>query len=105
MSKFVGEYPENWEDIQIKVKDRANWQCERCFHPNDKEHGYCLTVHHLDNDKSNCSDWNLAVLCQRCHLHIQGKVEMKQYWMFDHTGWMKSHVDGYLKSLGVLNGT
>lgn len=104
MSKFIGEYPPDWNDIQLKAKQRANWQCERCFRVNDPEHGYTLTVHHLDNDKSNCNDWNLAVLCQRCHLHIQGKVEMKQIWMFEHTGWMKPHVKGYLESLKIQQG-
>jgi 5-methylcytosine-specific restriction endonuclease McrA len=101
MSRFKGEYPPDWDAIQLKVKQRANWQCERCFRVNDSEHGYTLTVHHLDNDKSNCEDWNLAALCQRCHLHIQGKVEMSQIWMFEHTGWMKPHVEGYLNSLKI----
>ena len=99
MSKFKGTYPPDIEQIMIKAKDRSNWQCERCHHVNDPEHGFILTVHHLDNDKSNNADWNLAVLCQRCHLHIQGKVEMKQIWMFEHSGWMKPHVEGYLASL------
>ena len=101
MSKFIGEYPSEWDEIQLRIKQHANWQCERCFHINDPEHGYTLTVHHLDNDKSNCADWNLAALCQRCHLHIQGKVEMKQIWMFEHSDWMKPHVEGYLASLKV----
>lgn len=28
-----------------------------------------LTVAHLDHQPENCSDDNLAALCQRCHLH------------------------------------
>ncbi|GAH88897.1 unnamed protein product, partial [marine sediment metagenome] len=32
-----------------------------------------LTVHHLDGNKANCEDWNLAALCQRCHLR-KGRI-------------------------------
>jgi hypothetical protein len=54
-----------------------------------------LTVHHLDLDKSNCSWWNLAALCQRCHLRIQGKVIMERPWMFEHSTWFKPYAAGY----------
>ncbi len=53
-----------------------------------------LTVHHLDLNKSNCADWNLAALCQGCHLTIQAKVHFDQAYQFDHTPWMQWHVDG-----------
>ena len=26
-------YPENWEDIAYKVKQDANWKCQRCDNP------------------------------------------------------------------------
>lgn len=93
MSKFSGEYPEDWERIALAVKEKAGWKCERCGHRHDPRNGYCLTVHHLDGDKSNILDWNLAALCQRCHLAIQGKVNMFQCYMFEHTPWMKPHVE------------
>lgn len=68
-----------------------------CTHPqNGKQR--VLTVDHLDGDKSNCDDWNLAVLCQVCHLQIQGKVRMKQSYAFPHSAWMQPHVDGMLKA-------
>lgn len=54
-----------------------------------------LTVHHLDLDKSNCAWWNLAALCQRCHLTIQSKVVMARIWMFPHSDWFKPYVAGY----------
>ena len=95
MSKFTGEYPADWPQKSLAVKERAGWRCERCDHVDDASTGHALTVHHLDNDKSNCRDWNLAALCQRCHLHIQGKVNMAQSWMFDHSDWMRPHVKGY----------
>ena len=37
-----------------------------------------LTVHHLTGEKADCRWWNLAALCQRCHLTIQGRVVMER---------------------------
>jgi 5-methylcytosine-specific restriction endonuclease McrA len=54
-----------------------------------------LTVHHLDMVKANCRWWNLAALCQRCHLTIQGKVQMARVWPWEHTDWFKPYVAGY----------
>ena len=60
--------------------------------------GYMLTVHHLDMDPANCQDYNLAALCQRCHLRIQGKVDFEQGYMLEHSEWMKPHVEGFLNA-------
>lgn len=54
-----------------------------------------LTVHHLDGDKRNCRWWNLAALCQRDHLTIQGKVRMDRRWLHEHSDWFKPYVAGY----------
>lgn len=91
----MNDYPKNWKAIAKRIKDAVNWRCERCDHPNDLESGHVLTVHHLDGDKANCEDWNLAALCQRCHLHIQAKVVFHQDYYFPHTPWMKRHVEAY----------
>lgn len=90
-----GEYPENWPDISRQTKEESSWRCVRCGHDNDPASGYVLTVHHLDADKSNCRWWNLAALCQRCHLSIQGRVIMSRTWMLPHSEWFKPYVAGY----------
>jgi hypothetical protein len=54
-----------------------------------------LTVHHLDGVKANCRWWNLVALCQRCHLQIQGKVQMARVWPWEHSGWFRPYVAGY----------
>lgn len=54
-----------------------------------------LTVHHLDGDKANCRWWNLAPLCQRCHLTIQGRVVMARVWPWEHTEWFRPYVAGF----------
>ena len=94
-------YPSDWKDIAKRVKDAAEWKCERCKKPHSVEGAFVLTVHHLDGDKSNCADWNLAALCQRCHLAIQGRVKMDQLFMveiLDVSEWFKPHLEGYLSS-------
>ena len=96
------DYPENWPEISEKIKARHNYCCERCGHHHDPKAGYTLTVHHLDGDSMNNEDWNLAALCQRCHLKVQAYVEfpgligqllLEEYKL---AGWLEVHVQGYL---------
>lgn len=54
-----------------------------------------LTVHHLTGEKADCRWWNLAALCQRCHLYVQGRVRMDQVFPYEHTPWFKPHAAGY----------
>jgi hypothetical protein len=96
MRKSRGEtYPANWPEIAKKCKDDAGWRCVRCGHYHDPETGYALTVHHLTMEPSNCEWWNLAALCQRCHLTIQSKVIMERVWLYEHSEWFKPYVAGY----------
>lgn len=98
--KGKGEYPPNWPEIAAQVRAEAGDKCERCRHDNDTTSGHTLTTHHLDGDKANCARWNLAALCQRCHLKIQGRVFLPQCYMFEHSEWFKPHVVGYYQSQG-----
>lgn len=102
MTKFTGEYPPDWPAIARKVKEDADWRCVRCGHPHDPTTGHTLTVHHLDNNKSNVAWWNLPALCQRCHLQIQGKVVMERAWILPHSAWFKPFVAGYYASVNGL---
>lgn len=110
-----GQYPSDWNEIATQVKAAAGWRCVRCGHPHDtpnnpadcddgcdqEKHGpgprkqRVLTVHHLDGDKSNCRWWNLAALCQVCHLKIQAKVVMDRPWTPEHSEWFKPYAAGY----------
>lgn len=58
-------------------------------------HWRILTVHHLNGKKHDCRWWNLVALCQRCHLHIQGKVQMERVYPWGHTEWFKPYVAGW----------
>ncbi len=88
-----GPYPPDWSEIAKRVKDDAGWHCVRCGIPHQK--GHVLTVHHLTMEPSQCAWWNLAALCQQCHLQIQNKVVMEQLWMFEHSAWFRPYAAGY----------
>lgn len=115
----VGAYPARWPQIAERVRRMNGYRCERCHHPS-KPHTpdwnlpcdeHCthpgigdgkmrvLTCHHLDGDKSEVRLWNLAALCQVCHLQIQGRVAWYQEYAFPHTPWMQRHVDRYEREL------
>jgi hypothetical protein len=95
MRRSKGKYPPDWPAIAQAVKDAAGWRCVRCDHPHEVETGFVLTVHHLDLNPANCRWWNLAALCQRCHLRIQAKVVLERPWLFEHTDWFVPYVAGY----------
>jgi hypothetical protein len=53
-----------------------------------------LTVHHLRlgaDAKRDLRWFNLAALCQRCHLQIQRKVQMERVYPFEHTPWFQPY--------------
>jgi len=90
-----------YANTRRRKADAAGWRCERCQHPNDLASGHVLTVHHLDGNKYNCADWNLAALCQRCHLTIQARVRMEQGSFGEIlavSAWFKPHLEGYLRA-------
>ena len=91
------DYPDNWDEIAFAVKEAAGWKCERCGHPHEVETGYVLTVAHMIPDKSNVEKWNLAALCQRCHLHCQHKIDFEQPYFFEHSGWLKWRWEAFLE--------
>lgn len=65
-------YPKNWPAISKRIRDRDEWKCKFCGAPNALPHPITgsvvvLTVAHLDHTPENCTDENLAALCQKCH--------------------------------------
>jgi hypothetical protein len=93
---------EDWTLVDLNAVDQpagainplgGNWRRET--HYVVEAHWRILTVHHLDGDKRNCRWWNLAALCQRCHLTIQGRVVMARVWPWEHSKWFRPYVAGY----------
>jgi 5-methylcytosine-specific restriction endonuclease McrA len=68
-------YHPRWKKISIFIRQyRAKNKCEWCGALNHEPHPVTgsrvvLTVAHIDHDKNNNSFFNLAALCQRCHLN------------------------------------
>lgn len=96
-------YPKGWSEFAVSLKNEAGWKCERCSAPHDVSSNHCLTVHHLTGDKQQpfTDRWAFAVLCQSCHLKIQGRVKMDQLFFLEIlpvSGWFKPHYAGYLAS-------
>lgn len=106
MTTPPNNYPADWKLIARRIKCQAKWRCERCHEPHDFAINNVLTVHHLDGDKTNSADWNLAALCQRCHLRIQARVNMDQMFsseILDVSEWFRPHLVGYLRAHRVIN--
>jgi len=82
MRKGKNDYPADWENIAVNIKNLAGWKCENCGQKHNDEKGCCLTVHHIDMDKSNNDYSNLVALCQKCHLSIQSKFVPLQQYLF-----------------------
>lgn len=78
-------YPKDWKAISLRIRERAQDQCEcvnecglhpwgRCIEKQGHKAFFAkgkiiLTVAHLDDkDPMSCTDDNLKAMCQRCHL-------------------------------------
>lgn len=89
-------YADDWDYIATRTKIAAGWKCIRCKHRHDPSTGYTLTVHHLDLDPSNNRWWNLLALCQRCHLSVQARVDLRRPWvMAEHSIWFRPYAAGW----------
>lgn len=126
------DYPSEWPEIAKAVKDAAGWRCLRCRHPHETPSNPAdcddecnlifhpetwqlipyrrqriLTVHHLDGRKMNMAHWNLAALCQVCHLFIQGVTQHRMDIFYEREDFMKVEVWllpfalGWAKDMGI----
>jgi len=83
------KYPKNWLEITTLKKAAAGWKCESCGHIHDSFNGYTLTVHHIDGNTENNEEYNLVVLCQRCHLRVQNKIFLGQLNLYNNETWIQ----------------
>ena len=79
-----GQYPDNWTEISLSIRERAKGQCEclgecalhrgnRCKERDHTDAKFAsgeviLTVAHLNQCKSDCRPENLRAMCNTCHL-------------------------------------
>lgn len=69
------DYPPKWRAIALRIKNKANWKCQKCKVEHNPVKGIQLGVHHKDGNPMNSSDSNLIALCRKCHLMEQMKLE------------------------------
>lgn len=93
------KYPHDWEEISLRIKERAAWRCECSGECGANHYGRCerhhgdnfylngaqrkrpvtlTTAHYPDSDPMNCSDDNLLALCERCHLKLDLDHHLKK---------------------------
>lgn len=93
------DYPKNWREIALGVKEAASWKCEECGKQCRKPgepfdtHRRTLTVYHKDHVPENCDPSNLIALCIPCNLRADAKhhVETRRSRRSAETG--KSGID------------
>jgi hypothetical protein len=94
-AKQRGEYPTDWRAISTALKEEAQWCCVRCSQRNE---GSAIGVHHFDGNRENNERWNLMVLCQRCHLSVQARVDPQVTLMFDPSPWAMPYIAGFYEA-------
>lgn len=73
------QYPSNWDEIALAVKDAADWRCQecgmQCRRPGEAfdTHRRTMSVHHIDHHPGNCEPANLIALCSACHLRADAR--------------------------------
>ena len=94
----MSRYPENWNDIALKVKETAQWKCSKCglqcLKPSDdvsklsksERMRKTLVVHHSNYVPEDNRIDNLIPLCSGCHLNFhkgkRGNVSLGQLELF-----------------------
>ncbi len=102
-------YPSNWEEIALKIKTEANWQCENCGRKckkvgesweefevrtgqkiTEKRMRFVLTVAHLNHIPEDCRPENLKSWCSVCHCRYDLKA-------IEHKKMLKREYNGQLR--------
>lgn len=84
----MDRYSEDWFEIALKAKHKANWTCEKCGECYFPDYPGNVGVHHKDMDKTNNDPSNLMVLCWPCHRELHRRddplfchgEEPEDYW-------------------------
>lgn len=92
------------KEAMSQVKADAKGKCERCHADHAPEKGFTLTVHHLNPDINQNKKWNLAALCQRCHLMFQHHnpfftwlLDYPEYYLSHCEDWFRKHLEQYFQ--------
>lgn len=67
-------YPADWKEIAFRIKENAEWKCQKCGKQCRKPgepfdtHRNTLTVAHLNHTPEDMRPDNLMAMCAPCHL-------------------------------------
>ena len=90
MPMVWSNYPENWPEIALEIKEEAQWQCEccgkQCRRPGEPfdTHKNTLTVAHCNHIGMDCRPENLAAMCSQCHLRYDAIHHASTRWRKNH---------------------
>lgn len=70
-------YTDDWNEVSLKMRNKANWICQQCF-KDFSQTKTGLQVHHLDGVKHHNWESNLKVLCYDCHAEQPNHQHMKR---------------------------
>tara|TARA_R110002110_G_C13467497_1_gene719395 strand:+ start:9173 stop:9982 length:810 start_codon:yes stop_codon:yes gene_type:complete len=74
----INLYAPDWNAVAKIKKEDTKWTCQECeINLEQEAYRRYLHVHHIDHDKSNNQEHNLAVLCITCHSNKSGHERMK----------------------------
>ncbi len=78
----LGCYPSGWtKKLKNKIKERDDYTCLIC-----NERGKKLCIHHIDYDKNNLKESNLATTCKSCHTKTNYNRQSWQAFFFERIG-------------------
>lgn len=75
-------YASEWSiELREQIRRRDNYECQNCG-MTEEEHliviGKSLSVHHIDYNKKNCSQYNLITTCNQCNCRANHN---RYYWL------------------------
>jgi len=74
-------YPSDFNNILKRcIRKRDNYTCQKCYKTQKQELitiNKKLSIHHIDYNKFNCSEFNLITLCNKCNHTVNSN---RDYW-------------------------
>lgn len=72
----IQPYPPTWTvSFREGIRERDGHKCTRC-HRRWRKGERRFAVHHIDENKQNCSPYNLTTLCHLCHRQVHRKKRL-----------------------------
>lgn len=67
------KYPKEFYAVRPVIRDRDAYRCFIC-NRTEQENGQGMSVHHIDGNEFNNSEFNLCALCRQCHGMVESAL-------------------------------